>query len=243
MARYMTSSKVALLALTAVYTDSAVPAAAAIPILSFLVSYTLPVPPQSAELSNASLQNYVIDVELLQHTTASHSSGIPGRTVWDLVLKKLWALESLDALHAFFEQFSLVVKKNPSDDGAHGADDRPRHKQILLSRTSPLGIFVRRAQLEFSRLQFHDTVILWQNFVAYRSSTAPQWRRRNPSAHMNLDINLNADRSSSKPIFLALKAGVGERMIVESGDYSTDDVEKLLEIQVNQMQSGSFHSR
>ena len=239
MARYLTPSKIALLALTAVYTDSAVPAAAAIPILSFLVSCLLPVPPQSVELLNSSLRNSVVDIELLQHTTISHASGIPGRTIWDLVLKKLWALDSLDALHAFFEQLSLVVKKNPGDDGSHAAGDRPRNNLILLSRTSPLGTFVRRARLEFSRLQFHDTVMLWQNFVAYRSSTAPQWRRRNPSAKMGPDVNLEGDRFfNNTPVSLALDAGAGERMTSKSEEYSTDDVEKLLETQVSQMQSG-----
>ena len=238
MARYLTSSKIALLALTAVYTDSAVPAAAAIPILSFLVSCLLPVPPQAVELFKTSLRDSLVDIELLEHTTIHHASGIPGRTVWDLVLKKLWALDSLDALHAFFEQLSLVLKKTPGDDGSHAASDRPRNRQMLLSRTSPLGIFVRRAQLEFSRLQFHDTVNLWQSFVAYRSSTAPQWRRRNPSANMSLDVNLDGAWSSNTAVSLALDAGVGERMIKKSEEFSTDDVEKLLETQVNQMQSG-----
>ena len=54
---------------------------------------------------------------------------------------------------------------------------------VLLARNSPLGVFVRRLDLEFSNLQFDHASELWMMFVKYRQPTAAYWRRRNP--HFN----------------------------------------------------------
>lgn len=110
---------------------------------------------------------------------------------------------------------------------------------MKFSRSSPLGAFVRRSQLEFTRLQFHDAVALWRHFVEYRMSTYKAWAKRNPAdAHTAVDVNLaelGIDLSSplGRVVYGDLEGEMGE----EEGFVSTRDVERLLEFQVGEMQS------
>ena len=231
MSRYLTPSKIGLLALISLYTESVVPSVATIPILSFIVSHVLP--------TNATNQESITTVDGLQKVTITHASGIPGRTIWDLLLKKLWEVSSFDALHAFFDTLSSILVKtreelqNDAEDGISPASTR-----LLLSRTSPLGTFVRRAKVEFTRLQFHDGVMLWKHFVIYREPTLPMWRKRNPQAGKpSFDTNLQElELGSDHPLARIIYSDVGDGRSPES-DASLDEVEKLLEQQVAQMQS------
>lgn len=240
MSRYLTPSKVGLLALISLYTESVMPSAAIIPILSFLVSHILPV--SSADsLNKSSLQSghVTLAIEDFQKATISQVSGIPGRTIWDLLLNKLWKLNSFDALHVFFDNLSLLLQKTPEEQQQQAEDGvEPNPNHMRLSRASPMGSFVRRAQLEFTRLQFHDGISLLRNLVDYRAPTLPQWKRRNQGAgHISFDSNL-----------LEEDLGLGDRLTdvvygkvvhgtKHDASISTDDVEKLLEYQIDQMQS------
>ena len=238
MSRYLTPSKLGLLALISLYTESVVPSAATIPILSFLVSHVLPVNFAAYQnLSSPHSRHVSLVIEDFQRATISHVSGIPGRTIWDLLLNKLWKLNSFDALHVFFEGLPLLLQKTREEqqqDAEVGIDFSPN--RMRLSKASPVGIFVRRAQIEFARLQFHDGVTLWRTFVAYRASTLPQWRKRNQAAgHISFDANLR-------------ELDIGDRLTdVVYGDFShgtkydarhsTEELEKLLEYQIDRMQS------
>lgn len=240
MSRYLTSSKIGLLALISLYCDSVVPSAATIPILSFLVSHLLHV---SAVVfpkdSQASDRNYAISIEDFQKATIVLVSGIPGRTIWDLLLKKLWEINSLDALNVFFDNLLLLLEKTREEqqkDAEEGIVSEPN--RILLSRISPLGAFVRRAQLEFTRLQIHDSITLWKSFVKYREPTLPLWRKRNPAAGKNtFDTNLEDNNFGLGDWLTEIAYGDLDHSNRKETIISTDDVEKLLEYQVNQMQS------
>ena len=237
MTRYLTPSKIGLLALAAIYTESVVPASATIPILTFLTSHLLPLTLDSDR--HFLHKNTNITLDAIRLVTESHASGIPGRTVWDLLLNKLWRIDSLDALHVFFEQLPLLLQSQA------GQEEEPRVKRdvlhrIRLSRRSPLGGFVRRAQLEFARLQFHDGVALWHSLVGFRLPSLPHWRKRNPhSDFTGIDINLDQEQQG-------IDTPVG-RVIYEPfldqgdaiGSFSTEEAERLLEYQVNQIQSKS----
>ncbi len=237
MSRYLTPPKVGLLALISLYSDFVIPSAATIPILSFLVSHLLPPGPgQPHTASTVPKHSNRAVIDGLQQVTIGHASGIPGRTVWDLVLNKLWEINSFDALHVFLNNLSLLLEKPREEQDAEdlGAQKASR---IRLSRASPLGAFVRRSQLEFTRLQFHDGIALWQNFVTYRNPTLPQWRRRHPGVGNNADVNLQeAAGEPTDRIWNVVYGGPGFEGRKETS-FSTDDVEKLLEYQVDQMQS------
>lgn len=237
MSRYLTPSKVGLLTLVSLYTESVIPSAATIPILCFLVSHLLPI--DSSQLHTASAisrRSFDVSIESLQQATVTHASGIPGRTVWDLLLNKIWEINSLDAMHTFFDELSLLLEKPREEQGVtdiHAVKSGHMH----LSRVSPLGAFVRRSQLEFTRLQFHDGIELWKSFITYRSPTLAQWRRRHPGIGDNIDINLL--EAAGEPTERIRDTIYREPMTENEkrAGVSTEDVEKLLEYQVDHMQS------
>ena len=239
MSRYLTPSKISLLALISLYADSVIPATATIPVLSFIVFHLLPVEYLSSrDDTDLSGQQFVITIESFQRTTITHPSGIPGRTVWDLLLKRLWEIDSFDALHVFFDALSSLLEKTPNDEHPDVPESRVANsKRMLLSRGSPLGVFVRRSQLEFTRLQFHDGNTLWKSFILYRDPTFVLWRKRNPTAgKMSFDTNFRGSQSNVDDRLREIVYG-GSLDLRGDASVSTDDIEKLLEYQIARMQS------
>lgn len=161
---------------------------------------------------------------------------MPGRTLLDVFLKHMWEVGSFDALHDLFSSLGDLLA-NEREDGESEAVPEHAHDRILLSRTSPLGAFVRRARLEFTRLQFDDGMKLWSAFIAYRAPTA-QWTKR-IAGLASSGVDLNASK-------MGLHAGDDLFEIVyghlvdeeEKGQtISMDDFERLLELQIDQLQS------
>ena len=240
MARYLTSSKIGLLALISLYCDSVVPSTATIPVLSFLVSHLMPVSTASStKATSGTDRTSVVAIEDFQKATIILVSGIPGRTIWDLLLKKFWEVNSLDGLNVFFDGLSHLLEKTREEQQKDAEEGiMPEPNRIVLSRISPLGAFIRRAQLEFTRLQIYDTIILWKSFVKYREPTLPLWKKRNPTAgkisfDANLENNhLGLDDRLTEILYRDLDDNNRRQAVI-----STNDVEKLLEYQVDQMQS------
>ncbi|KAI9733362.1 MAG: anaphase promoting complex subunit 5 [Cirrosporium novae-zelandiae] len=240
MARYLTPSKVGLLVLISVYADGAVPTISSISILSFIVAHILPQDPSKTDgASLASARDFQIPVDDFELTLSPHISTIPGRTIWDLFLKKIWAIDCCESLHCFFTHLSYILARTHEqqqidvENGIQYPPDRMR-----LSRTSPFGIFIRKAQLEFTRLQFHDVVFLWECLIAYRAPTLAHWRTVNPSAGpLSFDINLQQNTFAwGNPLNTLVYGHLGENGNLY-GFFSTHDVEKLLEFQVDEMQN------
>lgn len=239
MARYLTPSKVGLLVLVSVYTEKMVPASASIPVLSFLISSLQPeFLGDNLGKAVSAPKDAAVSIDGFQAANMSHASAIPGRTVWDLFLKKMWEIDSLDAFHFFLGRIELFLQKNIKESELTSIAD-PVQDRMLLSKASPLGAFVRRAQLEFSRLRFHDGVKLWQKFVGYRLPTLPLWRKRNPLASAGeWDVNLSIYGSNDKSILARIAYGDTDPSRPDGMKYiSAEDIEKLLEHQVNAMHS------
>ena len=238
MSRYLTPSKIGLLALVSLYTEPVVPSTAIIPLLSFIVSHVVPAEP-STSLTRVQHEELTSTIEAFQNATISLVSGIPGRTIWDLLLNKLWKINSLDALHEFFDSLASLLQKTPEETqrpGADSIDSKPN--RMLLSRLSPLGAFVRRAQVEFTRLQFHDAISIWKGLIAYRAPTLAQWKKRNPTAGpTNFDVNLQAEHLGMEDRITSLAYGDPEGNVGKYTVVSTIDIEKLLDFQVERMQS------
>ncbi|KAL8792606.1 MAG: hypothetical protein Q9195_004829 [Heterodermia aff. obscurata] len=235
MSRYLTPSKIGLLALISLYTDSFIPSAATIPILSFIVSYLLPIDPYQDTSLQSSL-SLTLPIDSLRQSTIWHPSSIPGRTVWDLLLNYLWKINSFDALHLFFDDLSLLLEKSYEGQDAQELNaSSPR--RTLLSRSSPLGAFVRRSQLEFTRLQFHDGITLWKSFIVYRGPMIASWRRRYPGVSASIDMNLQEESNSLEESVRDVVYGDLDSLSLKDANISTGDLEHLLEFQVDQMQS------
>lgn len=252
MARYLTPAKIGLLALIELYTEEAVPSDAIIPVLSFLTSHltdhhasTTPTTRWSKAERTVSVVITIKDFEKLLGSYA-FVMGMPGRKLWDQFLGKLWAIDSLDELHVFFENLSHMLAKSKAELRKENGGDTPEPEEgVKLTKTSLLGAFVRRAKVELGRLRWHDTTELWKDFVRYRQPTAHYLRRKVPGfERTSFDKVLwpdeHADWDQESAATLASVA-YGDMLVGGQGTLpvSTDDIETLLEFQIEQMQSKS----
>lgn len=248
MTRFLTPSKIGLLALVEIYTDAIVPTSSTVPILSFILDQLLPNNSKSQSRDLASLQSlpFLLDLKAFETVLAAHpaASGLPGRSLWDHFLKKIWDIDSLDALHVFFARRSNLLAKTRDElkkDGEMGIPP-PSEDMILLSRTSPFGSFVRRSKVEFERLVFSDALALWTAFSKWRHDSKTYWSRRNGGLGRWAGDSALADgeeewgNEATEMLELVAYGGLSIQD-TDEGLVSSDDVEKLLEFQVEQMQS------
>lgn len=254
MSRFLTPKELSLLALISVYCEAAVPADGILPVLRFLATHTGADPTRDSPVGpkDDRFQKTQEDIDLIQSIKAfetllnpySAAVGLPGRRLWDLFLGKLWAIDSLDALHHFFENLpKLLATKEDIRRMAEPEDGATTTTRIPLTAHSPLALFVRRAHLEFFRIHFSDASALWKDFIFYRQPTAAAWRRRNPpSSLMGYDKVL-------EEIKLDWGRGAAAIESIAYGDLDTSPVpvsinslDNLLEFQVAQMQSKSLSS-
>jgi anaphase-promoting complex subunit 5 len=243
MIRYLTPSKIGLLVLIVLYIDEIVPNDAIIPILSFITCRLIPQP--ASKLDSASqAADPVLSMSDFEDLTKGFMATMPGRTLHDAFLRKLWAMNSLHALHDFFQDLTKILTKNRTQPLVEAQNDKAPKGKILLSRVSPLGVFIRRAQLEFTRLQFDDSVRLWVSFTKFRNVSEPLWRKRRPSVgsstiDSNLaDLSLGTDAPLANIVYPSLQ---------DNTEYepqlSTEEMERLLDFQLEKLQRTSSHYR
>ncbi|KAJ5999127.1 hypothetical protein N7451_006937 [Penicillium sp. IBT 35674x] len=235
MTRYLTPWRVSLLCLITVYTDGFVPNSSAIHVLSFLTAGLFPLDPADKQWE----KHYLSSIAELEEVLSGHESSVPGRTIWDLFLKKLWSLDSLDALEWFFSNHLPTLLTKTREQLLQDRDNglAPEPDGMRLSRSSPLGAFVRRAYLEYTRLQFHDSVKLWSGFVKYRLPTYHIYARRNPSdSHDPVDINLFDQGLDSASYLSRVVYGNIDDEERDEGVVGIKDAERLVEFQVGELQ-------
>lgn len=237
MGRFLTPSKIVLLVLALIYTEDVVPTSSSETVLNLLIFRIIIDSISSAELLDQYSHGSILDLE---RDLAGQPSVVPGRSVWDLLLKKLWSIDCSDALDAFITNLPALLAKTREQllRERDEAIEPVRAGKIL--RTSPLGVFIRRCHLEYTRLQFHDTAALWMDLVAYRMSTKSAFVRKNPGVLQNgLDVNLthlgiDASHSLASIMFRPMMDSIeNDRMKT----FSKFDLEKLMEFQVSEMQS------
>ncbi|KAH8884272.1 hypothetical protein GQ53DRAFT_662214 [Thozetella sp. PMI_491] len=245
MARYLTPAKIGLLSLVELYSEAAVPNDAIVPVLSFLTSHILdgeasyqPSQPGDHWQKVDSTVNLMLNAKDFEKLLGPIPSSMPGRRLWDKFLDKLWAIDSLHALHDFFDRRLWLLAKTKEQLRQDTALDGP---PIPISRNSPLGTFLRQSHLEFTRLPFHNVSELWNSFVIYREPTARQWKRRHPGAgRLSFDTVLANGEDEWGPNIdnIAIVPYAGVLLPEQPVDLpvSTDEVESLLEFQIRQMQ-------
>jgi hypothetical protein len=252
MLRYLAPAKVGLLALVELYVEGAVSNDATIPVVEFLASHLLdfslinrPQYPEHQWQHANALIRINVSVHHFEKLLSSFAAAdrLPGRRLWDRFLEKLWGIDSLHALHEFFERSSVLVAKSRAEVRRLAEDKEQHHTGILLAPNSPLGAFVRKASLEFSKLQFEQSLELWKAFVDYRQPTAAYWKFRNSRfSRLSFDSVLLASEHEWGPQTLELAAaayGGIQRGDLRDGALlvSTDDIENLIEYQIAHGQS------
>ncbi|KAI1101011.1 anaphase-promoting complex subunit 5-domain-containing protein [Jackrogersella minutella] len=250
MSRFLNPAKIGLLALMELYINKAVPMGSIVDVLSFITSHLIDSAPTSASSESrwkraettVSLVISIADFEkvLTPHTAAS---GMPGRNLWYVFLDRLWKIDSLHALHEFFEGCTSLLAKTKEEIRRDVMENNPLPdpENIVLSRSSPFGAFVRRSQLEFTRLRFHDASELWKDFVRYRQTTASYYRKKTPAfQRLSFDqVLLTGESDWGLGVEAIASVAYGDMLRDDPNStlpVSTDDIEKLLEFQIEQMQ-------
>lgn len=245
-------SDMGLLALVALYTEGAVPSAGIIPVLSFLASHTGVDSAKESSSPQACWQKAQDDIHLVNSVKAFETLllpfpaaiGVPGRRLWDLFVAKLWAIDSLDALHEFFDTQATLLATKDEIRLMVEPEDGVQSTRVPLMSNSPLAMFVRRAHLEFNRLHFEDASNLWKDFIVYRHPTASAWTRRKPSSSPArfdsvLDIS-EPDWGEGAPSIEFIAYGDLSSVRASASVHCLDG---LIEFQVAQMQSESTCGR
>ena len=239
MSRFLTPAKVSLLALAVLYTEGVIPTSECVKVLNLLISQILP-DSKHASKGSEDVSEHGISISAFESTLSSLGSIMPGRTIYDLLLKKLWSIDCSDALDNFITNLPQLLSKSRDQiqkEKEAGVYVEGQNNGIL--RTSPLGAFIRRCYLEYTRLQFQDAIALWQDFVACRAPTRQAYEKKNaPDGRNALDINLSELQiDSSHPLTQIVYNDLIDRHDHYQSDFSVYDVEKLMEFQVSEMQS------
>src|SRR3569833_2179996 len=162
------------------------------------------------------------------------ADGLPGRSLWDAFVQRMWAIDSLLELHGLFQSLpSLLAKtKGELQKLRDAGEPLPPESAVLLRPRSPLGMFVRRCEAEFNRLKFSDTVSLWKDFIRYRRPTADHWKRRSSAAaggSLDFDSVLAAGRHEWGELAAGVAALTYGDLMDDHGKtpfaVSTDDIE------------------
>lgn len=238
MARFFTPSKVGLLTLILLYQEGSIPTAESVPVLNFLITHIIPDSKHASPVLH-DFSEHGLSIGLLETALAKLGSVMPGRSVYDLFVKRLWSIDSAYALDEFVTRLPSLLAKTRDQilrEKEAGIYDEVHNKGIL--RTSPLGAFIRRCYLEFTRLQFQDTTKLWQDFIAFRAPTWSSYEKKNaPDGRNALDINLSElGIDSSHPLAMIMYGELAVQQQEYNSDHSVYDVEKLMEFQVSEMQ-------
>ena len=231
--RYLTAQKISLLVLTRLYCSSSLPSSATIPILSFILSNSIPPARSSArpQRSTNSNQDTAFSIDAFEHVLQEHASSMPGRTLLDQFLKQMWEMNSFDSLHALFDGILDLIAPAPPTAQDEEASDR-----IYLAKTSPLGAFVRRAHLEFTRLQFDDSMKLWSSFIKYRAPTA-QWTKR-LAGLASSGVDSVISEMGLRPGDDLYEAAYGhlDEQEEDGAGMGQDDLNRILEFQLDRLQ-------
>ena len=242
MSRYLTASRIGLLNVALLYNEGQVPSSETVSLLSFLVPHIVS---DGSKLDSPSLRRAGGDVKIGDFETAllTIPSVVTGRNIWDLFLKKLWSIDCLHALNQLLSDALSIITKSRQQLQKERDDGLAPEPSVRVSRTSPLGAFVRRIHLEYTRLHFSDAATIWQQFIKWRASTRLAFEKKNTcDGRSFIDLNLaDLDISVTHPITEALYGSTED--VDEDQERSMSkwisayDAERLMEFQVSELQS------
>lgn len=252
--RFLNPGKIALLHVIGLYCHGAVPAEATIDVLSFVTSHL--VPTFTASKSTNQLAITIEDLHQVLDIPRPHSAH---KTLWQSFSVILCLHQTLDDLFDFFGRHGRLDRLFSIGLYDEGSSDDADKQFTRLEPTSLFGTFVRRSQLEFDRLTFHEAISLWRDFVQYRAPAISSVRELlykrdaddlesfvgGSDGRFAEILSLTGDdadftQSSSRLQRLSNSSSDDFDAYEDNGlpeKITKDDMEKLLEFQVSKMQS------
>lgn len=234
MAHYLTPPKIALLAFAIFYLDGIFDWDATVSVVKFITARLLPEntgPAQSKVGAQIHTSLTLDDLKSLFEAVSSSAF----QEHWEEFVNRLWAIDNIDQLFDFFHNLKeLFVRRDTFRN-------QSEHREpTLVTKTSLIGIFLRRAMLEFERLNFHETVSLFQGFQSFREPTRAvrDSSKRTTTAHQDRSV---AEQAEVDELTLGKVSEIltqaSERSEADFESVSSSDLERLLRFQVEQMQS------
>ncbi|KAL2433952.1 Anaphase-promoting complex subunit 5 [Exophiala dermatitidis] len=243
MNRFLTPGKVVLLVVALLYAEDVVPTAQTTSILTFLMRHVIPINKESSTTDTNAECDHALPISAFEWALSTLPSSRPGRSLYDLLLKRLWMIDCFHAFEAFITNLPCllaktreqILREREADDDSEISENLV-HGRIL--RTSPLGAFIRRCYLEYTRLQFQCSIALWQSFILYRLPTWQSYEKKNIVHEASaLDVSLDSLRIDPSHQLAQLVYGrLAEEGSNHQGAFSTYDLEKLMEFQVSELQ-------
>lgn len=197
MPRYLTPARVGLLFLIELYFESdrqdGLDHHAAAGILEFIAKHTILTVDNDAQLIDEKNAICTLDISSFRPhlqpfdaTYISHHWNLTRRgTAWDAFLATCFehGSKGQQDLHDLITRLRTTRVRTPgskiryssvSDDAELPLTSRRLSKPVTFARPvtpgSPLGQFIRRCYIEFTRLQFGDLQALWKSFEVWRAS-------------------------------------------------------------------------
>ncbi|EMC98164.1 hypothetical protein BAUCODRAFT_414981 [Baudoinia panamericana UAMH 10762] len=213
MARFLVPDRVCLLVLVEHYLDGHLGANARLAVLSFLSTriHTSIDDVKSTKSRSQRFQSGRDAIDGAFSALTQSAAVLPGRTVYDVFLQRLWRLDGLDAFRELFERIPNWIR----------AVGEASNSKTRLSRVSPLGQFVRRCCVEFTRLQFPDVQSLWTSFCAYRAPSWKSWALRHPDEAARYDAISASSNGVLDPSYEHVGAREASYMSVEDANELT----------------------
>jgi anaphase-promoting complex subunit 5 len=177
MPRYLTPARICLLVLVRLYLSGRASTPSSLLLLDFIARRTTAALQHNLHALDDQKALCSSDIPGFGHKLQQWTSKFPGRSIYDVLLQGIWDLNGLDSLNTLITQLRQLTEPALEDEEEEEAD---LAECLRITPSSPVGQFVRRCYVEFTRLQFAESQTLWNSFAAYRSSTRDQWLRLNP---------------------------------------------------------------
>lgn len=209
MARYLTPAKICTLIVVESYLQNRENPESDAKLLGLITQQLHPAisrqesdgPPEDASAFAASL--------------SSIPSNFPGRTHYDDFVHAAWITADLDQLHHLFDRLYGIL--TPEDPG-----DRK------VTPASPIGHFIRRCNVEWTRLRFADSLALLNAYRSYIEPTWESWARTQPEA-----AQAYASKDSNADSVPGAISGVPS---TEAPMISSDDIDIALSTSIHSLQ-------
>nr|OQO29643.1 hypothetical protein B0A51_02251 [Rachicladosporium sp. CCFEE 5018] len=212
MARFLAPHKICLLVLVEAYLDAPPDASHTALLLDNVATHLLPRSSLHDSNTSGSISLFCLPFKDIP-------SERPGCTFHDDFVNALWQAGSLDALHTLINRLSLAVSSSAG------------LAQSRCSPGSPLGQYIRRSSVEWTRLPFDDSIALLQAYIQFLHPTWEVLTRRSPDTARAF-LKAQGDGAT----LAATLASSDGQIVQDSTSVSTGDLQAALSRSIDFLQ-------